>query len=48
VTDQLIDEASLRTWLEANVEGFAGPFALTKFASGQSNPTYKIGAVSGD
>ena len=29
-------------WLEANVEGFRGPFTLTKFPSGQSNPTYKI------
>jgi aminoglycoside phosphotransferase (APT) family kinase protein len=48
VTDQLIDEASLGAWLEANVEGFAGPFTLAKFASGQSNPTYKISAVSGD
>jgi aminoglycoside phosphotransferase (APT) family kinase protein len=48
VTDQLIDEASLGAWLEANIEGFAGPFRLTKFASGQSNPTYKISAVSGE
>jgi aminoglycoside phosphotransferase (APT) family kinase protein len=48
VTDQLIDEASLGAWLEANVEGFAGPSTLTKFPSGQSNPTYKISAVSGE
>ena len=46
--DQLIDEAALGTWLEANVEGFSGPFTLTKFTSGQSNPTYKISAASGD
>jgi len=46
VTDQLIDEASLGAWLEGNVEGFAGPFSLTKFPAGQSNPTYKISAVS--
>jgi aminoglycoside phosphotransferase (APT) family kinase protein len=38
----------LGAWLEANVEGFSGPFTLTKFPSGQSNPTYKIGAASGD
>ncbi len=46
--DQLIDEAALGAWLEANVEGFGGPFTLTKFPSGQSNPTYKINALSGD
>ena len=46
--DQLIDEASLGTWLAANVEGFSGPFTLTKFPSGQSNPTYRIAATSGD
>jgi aminoglycoside phosphotransferase (APT) family kinase protein len=48
VTDQLIDEAALGAWLEANVEGFSSPFTLNKFPSGQSNPTYKISAASGD
>ena len=43
-----VDEAALGAWLEANVEGFAGPFTLTKFPSGQSNPTYRISAVGGD
>ena len=46
--DQLIDEAALGNWLEANVEGFGGPFTLTKFPSGQSNPTYRIAATSAD
>ena len=46
--DQLLDEAALGVWLEANVEGFSGPFTLTKFPSGQSNPTYRIAATSGD
>ena len=46
--DQLIDEAALGAWLEANVEGFSSPFTLIKFPSGQSNPTYKISAASGD
>ena len=46
--DSLIDEASLGAWLEANVEGFSGPYTLTKFPSGQSNPTYKISATSGE
>lgn len=48
MTDRLIDETALGVWLEANVEGFSGPFALTKFPSGQSNPTYRISALSGD
>jgi len=48
VSEQAIDEAALARWLEANVEGFAGPLTLSKFPSGQSNPTYKVSAVSGD
>jgi aminoglycoside phosphotransferase (APT) family kinase protein len=48
VTEQAIDEDALGPWLEANVEGFLGPFTLTKFPSGQSNPTYRIIAGSGD
>ena len=48
MTDQAVDEAALRPWLEANVEGFSGPFTLEKFSWGQSNPTYRIAAASGD
>ncbi|HKX92843.1 MAG TPA: phosphotransferase family protein [Sphingomicrobium sp.] len=48
MSEQAIDKAALGAWLEANVEGFSSPFTLTKFASGQSNPTYRIGAASGD
>jgi aminoglycoside phosphotransferase (APT) family kinase protein len=48
MTDQLVDEEALGRWLSANVEGFQGPFDLTKFPSGQSNPTYRIRAASGD
>jgi aminoglycoside phosphotransferase (APT) family kinase protein len=29
-------------WLDANVEGFAGPLAIEQFKGGQSNPTYKL------
>jgi aminoglycoside phosphotransferase (APT) family kinase protein len=43
-----IEEAALGRWLEANVEGFRGPFELENFAWGQSNPTYRIRARSGD
>jgi aminoglycoside phosphotransferase (APT) family kinase protein len=48
VSEQAIDEAALGAWLQANVEGFVGPFELVKFSSGQSNPTYRIRAASGD
>src|SRR3546814_7842322 len=34
--------------MEANVEGFEGPLTQSKFAGGQSNPTYKISAPSGN
>ncbi len=43
----LLDEAKLTAWMEANVEGFAGPLRQGKFAGGQSNPTYRIDAASG-
>jgi aminoglycoside phosphotransferase (APT) family kinase protein len=37
-----LDEAALAHWLEANVEGFAGPLTLNQFKGGQSNPTYQL------
>lgn len=37
-----LDEAALSVWMEANVDGFAGPMTLSKFKGGQSNPTYRI------
>ncbi len=43
-----LDIAKLSEWMEANVEGFQGPLSLTKFKGGQSNPTYKIEAPSGN
>jgi aminoglycoside phosphotransferase (APT) family kinase protein len=48
VSELGLNEEALGRWLEANVEGFLPPFELTKFPSGQSNPTYRIGAASGD
>ena len=43
-----LDEARLTEWMAANVEGFVGPIHLTKFKGGQSNPTYRIEAASGN
>jgi aminoglycoside phosphotransferase (APT) family kinase protein len=48
VSDEPVDEQALGRWLEANVEGFRGPFSSTKFPFGQSNPTFEIAAASGD
>ena len=48
MSQELIDEKALAAWLGANVESFQGPVELTKFPSGQSNPTYRLRAASGD
>ncbi len=39
---------TLATYLEAHIPGFRGPLTATKFEGGQSNPTYRIQAASGD
>jgi aminoglycoside phosphotransferase (APT) family kinase protein len=36
------DEAALAAWMEANVEGYAGPLSVSMFKGGQSNPTYRL------
>ena len=41
-------EGALLDWLAANVEGFRGPARLEKFKGGQSNPTFRLKAASGD
>ena len=38
----------IEPWLHAHVEGFRGPLAIERFAGGQSNPTYRLRARSGD
>jgi aminoglycoside phosphotransferase (APT) family kinase protein len=39
---QRFDEASLESWMKANVAGYAGPLTVRKFKGGQSNPTYQL------
>lgn len=39
-TAHQIDEDALHAWLQAHVEGYAGPLQLMQFKGGQSNPTY--------
>lgn len=41
------DEQKLANYLEHNVPGFKGPLHADKFAGGQSNPTFRIHAASG-
>lgn len=41
-----LNENVLAAYLEANMAGFKGPLTATKFQGGQSNPTFKIDAVS--
>ncbi len=43
-----LDVGVLETYLEAHVAGFRGPAKIEKFADGQSNPTFKVTAASGE
>jgi aminoglycoside phosphotransferase (APT) family kinase protein len=43
-----LNDANLSAWMAEHVEGFEGPIEVRKFAGGQSNPTYKIVAKSGN
>ena len=36
------DTDALSRWLEAHLDGFAGPLQVEMFKGGQSNPTYKL------
>ncbi|OWJ84670.1 phosphotransferase [Haematobacter massiliensis] len=39
---------ALERWLAAHVEGYRGPARLSRFTGGQSNPTFRLSAASGD
>jgi aminoglycoside phosphotransferase (APT) family kinase protein len=43
-----IDTVRLQAWMSRNVGGFEPPFTLQQFKGGQSSPTYKIAAASGE
>ena len=36
------DEGALHDWMNAHVDGYAGPLEVRQFRGGQSNPTYKL------
>lgn len=42
------DIGRLSDWMQANVPGYAGPLSAERFEGGQSNPTFKVSAASGD
>jgi aminoglycoside phosphotransferase (APT) family kinase protein len=48
VAAQEIPLGRLEAWLSGHVEGFRGPVAAERFAGGQSNPTYRLTAGSGN
>lgn len=43
-----IDEAALLRYLETHIKGFKGPLTVLQFDGGQSNPTFKLAAASGN
>src|SRR5699024_12864024 len=43
-----LDTGALTAYLTQQVPGFAGPITAEKFDGGQSNPTFKITAASGE
>ena len=45
---ETLDELVLGPYLEAHVAGFSGLRKIEKFADGQSNPTFKVSASSGE
>jgi aminoglycoside phosphotransferase (APT) family kinase protein len=42
------DEAALAAYMARHVEAFRGPLAVEQFKGGQSNPTFRLRAASGD
>ncbi len=48
MSEEALDTGALSEWLTANVASFAEPFTISKFASGQSNPTYRIVSAGGE
>ncbi|WP_292284482.1 phosphotransferase family protein [Marivita sp.] len=48
MTTAAFDPTAVEAWMGANVPGFRGPITVEKFATGQSNPTFRLKAGSGD
>ena len=43
-----LDVTALERWLVGHVPGFRGPVQVERFAGGQSNPTFRLRAASGN
>lgn len=48
MTESDLPQDELAAYLEGTVEGFRGPVSIEKFPGGQSNPTYRLTAASGE
>lgn len=46
--DVILDAGRLDGWLHSHIAGFSGLISMDKFSGGQSNPSYKLSAQSGD
>ena len=44
---ETLDTTVLTHYLETHVDGFSGPISVEKFSGGQSNPTFRVDAASG-
>jgi aminoglycoside phosphotransferase (APT) family kinase protein len=42
-----LDTEAITSYLEAHIEGFRGPIVASKFATGQSNPTFRLDTLGG-
>lgn len=47
MSDFQLDTEALANYLAQTINGFKGPVTASKFSNGQSNPTYKLDALSG-
>jgi aminoglycoside phosphotransferase (APT) family kinase protein len=47
-TAHLPDPAVLTAWMQEHVVGFAGPLSVQSLSGGQSNPTFRVTARSGE
>ncbi|WP_299692826.1 phosphotransferase family protein [uncultured Tateyamaria sp.] len=45
---QMLDTDAVRAYLRDQLPGFDGPVTATKFAGGQSNPTFRLHTAAGD
>ncbi|MEM7520113.1 MAG: phosphotransferase family protein [Pseudomonadota bacterium] len=45
---QLLDEGAVSAYLKTHLSGFEGPMQVTKFQTGQSNPTFQLNTPSAD